>query len=539
MKTFNTTGQCIPKKHYMVCIDDKLAEIKKMVDEGNYFAINRARQYGKTTTLRILAEYLKKDYVVISFDFQKMSAAQFKDEGAFVVSFSERLLKVVNNRRNKIVGLSEESLSAIKEALEARRLENLGQLFDYLSELCDTAEKPVVLMVDEVDSATNNQVFLDFLAQLRAYYIDREAVPTFQSVILAGVYGIKNLKLKIRPDSDHKFNSPKLSQRLYFWNIAKAFKVDMSFSAEGISGMLRDYESDHHTGMDVNGIAQSIFEYTSGYPFLASYICQTIEENISINCRRLNGNTAWSVGGVKEAVGIILKEQATIFESMIKQIDAYKELKDMLHAILFQGSTLAYNPDSITSSLGLMFGFIKDNGGNIAVANRIFEMRLYNYFLSEVQLTNASYHEAQKNRNQFIRNGMLDMDSVIRKFVVHFHDVYGDNDKKFVEEYGRKFFLMYLKPIINGTGNYYIESETRDAKRTDVIVDYLGKQFIIELKIWNGEKYNTKGEAQVAGYLERYHLDKGYLLSFSFNKNKKIGVKTIEYGGKSILEAIV
>lgn len=126
MKTFNITGQCIPRKHYMVCIDDKLAEIKKMVDKGDYFVINRARQYGKTTTLRILAKYLKEDYVVISLDFQKMSAAQFKDEGTFVISFSERLLKVIRNRRNIVAGLSEESLSALQEALGTRHLINLG-----------------------------------------------------------------------------------------------------------------------------------------------------------------------------------------------------------------------------------------------------------------------------------------------------------------------------------------------------------------------------------------------------------------------------
>ena len=56
--------------------------------------------------------------------------------------------------------------------------------------------------------------------------------------------------------------------------------------------------------------------------------------------------------------------------------------------------------------------------------------------------------------------------------------------KKFIEENGRKLFLLYLKPIINGTGNYYIEARTRDSRRTDVIVDYKGKRFIIELKIW-------------------------------------------------------
>lgn len=85
--------------------------------------------------------------------------------------------------------------------------------------------------------------------------------------------------------------------------------------------------------------------------------------------------------------------------------------------------------------------------------------------------------------------------------------------------------MLYLKPIINGTGNYYIEAQTRDQTRTDIIVDYLGKQYVIELKIWHGNEYNKRGEEQLAEYLEYYHLDKGYLLSFNFNKNKQTGLK--------------
>lgn len=30
-----------------------------------------------------------------------------------------------------------------------------------------------------------------------------------------------------------------------------------------------------------------------------------------------------------------------------------------------------------------------------------------------------------------------------------------------LKTYGRKFFLLYLKPIINGAGNYYIEAQTK------------------------------------------------------------------------------
>ena len=46
-KCFNVTGACDPQLHYMVDIKDRLAEIKELVDDGAYFTINRARQYGK------------------------------------------------------------------------------------------------------------------------------------------------------------------------------------------------------------------------------------------------------------------------------------------------------------------------------------------------------------------------------------------------------------------------------------------------------------------------------------------------------------
>lgn len=84
-----------------------------------------------------------------------------------------------------------------------------------------------------------------------------------------------------------------------------------------------------------------------------------------------------------------------------------------------------------------------------------------------------------------------------------------------------------------------MESQTRDEKRTDIIVDYLGEQFIIELKIWHGSEYNERGERQLADYLASYCKDKGYLLSFNFNQNKKVGVKEIRVDGKTIIEAVV
>ena len=75
--------------------------------------------------------------------------------------------------------------------------------------------------------------------------------------------------------------------------------------------------------------------------------------------------------------------------------------------------------------------------------------------------------------------------------------------------------------------------------RTDLIIDYLGKQYVIEMKIWHGNEYNARGEEQLLGYLNDYQLEKGYMLSFNFNKNKVPGVKEIHFKEHTLIEAVV
>lgn len=99
--------------------------------------------------------------------------------------------------------------------------------------------------------------------------------------------------------------------------------------------------------------------------------------------------------------------------------------------------------------------------------------------------------------------------------------------------------MLFLKPIINGVGNCYVEPQTRNRERMDLVIDYNAQQYICELKIWHGNAYNERGEEQLSSYLDYFHLKKGYMLSFNFNKKKKIGVKEIRLGDKTLVEAVV
>ena len=133
-----------------------------------------------------------------------MSRKDFAEEGAFVKAFSEAVLRKVSGEDAMPAQTRREFQELIGDSQQAA----LSRLFEILSTWCRISKIPIALVIDEEDSASNNQVFLDFLSQLRGYYIDRDVTPAFQSVILAGVYDIKNIKRKIRSDEDHKNNSP-------------------------------------------------------------------------------------------------------------------------------------------------------------------------------------------------------------------------------------------------------------------------------------------------------------------------------------------
>ena len=106
------------------------------------------------------------------------------------------------------------------------------------------------------------------------------------------------------------------------------------------------------------------------------------------------------------------------------------------------------------------------------------------------------------------------MRAVLEGFRRTYTEVYGPIEEggRFRERDGRELFLMYLKTIINGTGNYYVEAQTRDQTRTDVVVDFLG---------------------------ERFGLEVGYTLSFNFNRRKEPGLRRVAVGDKILWEETV
>ncbi|NRT72052.1 hypothetical protein BJV40_002068 [Clostridium beijerinckii] len=460
-RRFNTTGVCIPHLHYMVDITNKLTQIKNMVYRGDYFVINRPRQYGKTTTMYMLEQELKDEYLVLSISFEGLGDLIFEEEK----TFSKTILKIFGD---SIQFNYQEYSSKLYEMSED--INDLNAVSKAITNFCRIVDKEIVLFIDEVDKSSNNQLFMSFLGMLRNKFLLRQQGKdkTFYSVILAGVYDIKNLKLKIRQDDEKKYNSP--------WNIAVNFNVDMSFNSDEISTMLKEYSEDKNVTISIKEISEIIYFYTSGYPFLVSRLCQIIDEN----------QLLWNEENINRSVKELLQENNTLFDDLVKNIENNNEFKDYIFDLIINGTEKTFNIHNPLINLGVIYGYLKNIDGRVKISNRIFEQMLYNYFSSKLEnKTDMSTYNFKEN---FIIENGLDFERILLRFQQFIKEQYSSIDSKFIEREGRLLFLAFIKPIINGVGFDFKEVQISEEKRLDIVVSYLSSKYVIELKICPDKK---------------------------------------------------
>ena len=522
-KKFNVKGLCIPRKHYMVDLSSRLEKMKDLIEDEEYFVINRARQYGKTTTLAALEHDLADDYTVISLNFQGFGDVSFSSEE----HFCQKLLKEMKQSL-RFSGVLKEKQARCTE----REVDSFDSLSDHITEMCEGSK--MVLMIDEVDRASNHRVFLTFLGMLRTKYQarSRDKDFTFHSVILAGVYDIKNIKLKMVQEGLHTLASgERVSDSP--WNIAENFDEEMSFAPIEIAGMLADYESDHQTGMNIKEVAEAIYSYTSGYPFLVSRICQYVHEKLEKD---------WTQAGVLEAVRLMTEEPQpnTLFDDLFKNMRNHQKLADFLYAILMEGEVYLFSLGDEVMEQGLRYAFIRIVEGRIRIHNKIFEMIMTSYFISKEKREGKKLIK-NSVEGDVVNGELFNIELFFEKFNAHYQRHYSHRDEAFIEREAAFLFLFFLQPYLNGKGAFHLESKPNLAtgKRMDVIVTYGHQAFIIELKIWKGQKYQADAYEQLTTYMSKRGEEKGYLLTFDFRQKKEIKQEWIKAHGKSILEVQV
>ncbi|MDZ7878179.1 MAG: AAA family ATPase [Saprospiraceae bacterium] len=511
-KKFNTTGKCIASLHYMADVSKKLARTLDMVEEGEYFIINRPRQYGKTTTLNSIEALLHErgEYIVFSTSLEGISNQNFASDASLAAGFVRLLARSVEYFAPEMTATLLALIPNIK---------NFDDLSNFITDFTGKTDKKVVVLIDEVDQSADNQLFVQFLALLRNKYLVRDKISTFHSVVLAGLHDVKSLKLKLHSNEEQKYNSP--------WNIAADFNVNMNLQAAEIKPMLDAYCKDTGVKMNTKSIADCLFYHTSGYPFLVSKLCKTIAENILPE----REEQTWTLEDIEESVRLILKEKNTNFDSLIKNLENNKDLYNFVYRIIMDGDIIYFNPHEPLIDLGVMHGLFTDEG-QIKVHNRIYEQVIYNYMTAKTTIALKSHHDYAGHF--VLDDGSLDMQAVLLKFQQFMKEEFNQKDKSFLEQNGRLVFLSFLNPILNGKGHSFKEVQTSEEKRLGIIAAYNDQKYILELKRWYGEAYHKKGITQLTNYLEIQGVQTGFLIIFEQTTTKSWKKGWIRANGKRV-----
>jgi hypothetical protein len=189
-----------------------------------------------------------------------------------------------------------------------------------------------------------------------------------------------------------------------------------------------------------------------------------------------------------------------------------------------------------------MFGFLARGTDGLQIHNRIFEIRITDYFIAK-RTRNWRESEAPQNAaNEIIRDNVFDMELCLAKFKRNYAELYTDKDLKFLERDGKLLFMLYLKPLINGLGFYHFEPETRDYGKIDVVIDFLKQQFILEMKIWRGDSRHEDAYDQLSKYLKSKNTACGYLLTFDFRRRRDDSFaenRWVTWNGTQLFDVVV
>jgi len=129
---------------------------------------------------------------------------------------------------------------------------------------------------------------------------------------------------------------------------------------------------------------------------------------------------------------LLLRENNTLFDSLIKNLENNPPLYDLTYEIIINGLQMPFDPHDSIISLGRLYGVFKQNG-TVKVHNRVYEQILYNYMTVRTlreQLASKPTHASYTYEKS---DGSLDLEKALLRFQQFLREQYSGQDPQFLE----------------------------------------------------------------------------------------------------------
>ncbi len=506
MKHFNTTGAIQSDIHYSIPPLERidLEEVLQLIAARKYFVLHAPRQTGKTSCLLALRDLLNQEghYACVYCNFEVGQSAREDVEAAL-----RTITGQIASRAEQT--LSDSSLFELRQTVLAQT-NGHGALNRMLTTWAERSAKPLVLLIDEIDSLIGDSL-IAVLRQLRAGYDQRPAAFP-HSIILCGLRDVRDYRI-------HSAATKEVITGGSAFNIKSESLRLGDFTPEEVERLYRQHTSETGQVFD-DDIFPLVWELTAGQPWLVNALAHQATWNMREMRDRTKPVTVDVILRAREE--LILRRDTHLDQLNDKLCEARvrRIIEPMLAGAELAADTSMENEVRYVIDLGL----IRQGDNGLEISNLIYREIIPRELTAIAQLNLDS---TQRTAWYVAPDGRLDM----HKLLTAFQQFFRENSEHWVERFDYKeagpqlLLQAFVHRIVNGGGR--IEREYGlGRKRTDLLVlwNHPGgvQRIVLELKIGsaNTPALLNRGLEQTADYMDISGATEGHLVCFDRSAEK-------------------
>lgn len=477
MRFFNTSGACIPEKHYTVMRETLVAKGVQFVEQERFFTIFAPRQAGKTTYFQLLFRRLDREiYTPVRLSLEGMKTL---GRQKFYQTLGRRLKR----------GLSEAQIEMTID---------LADQIDFQTFLEQErwSNKRLVLVIDEFEDIPDDLVS-EFLHVVRDIYQYKQYY-ALQSLMLVGVSTLAELVVSS--------SSP--------FNVVDQLPIDYFTFAE-VEGLIAQYVTEHQQQFDA-GVIKAIYENTQGQPGLVNALCQHLVDEVVTD-----RTEPVTMDAFYRTLKHFLTERYD--KNIINVTQKARHRADFMLRLLFTQAPIPFTVNDPDIAYLYANGVIDKIDEHVQIGVPLYAKALITAFRPLINGEVAEYVSAHDTFSEYATADGLNIDAILNRYRAYvqrrgFRAFDTEHLKEGAWHYSLDGFINFF--IARLGGDTLIEVPTGRG-RTDILILYHNQRYIIETKIFTDAYAFQHGKQQLADYLISEGIPEGFYVVFTKKHNEE------------------